>query len=85
LDGDTAKKAKIQGHDLNERIQEAQAQLDYINNIQPVLFGILLTLIVVILVYLLGSYLLGRFVHLVAILVVGVGVIATAKFSVTNK
>jgi hypothetical protein len=85
IDGNTAKKAINQGHNLNERIREAQAQLDYINSVQPVLIGILLTLVVVILVYLLGSYLLGGYVHLVAMLAIAIGVIATMKFSVTNK
>jgi hypothetical protein len=85
IDGQTATKAKTQGHNLNERIREAQAQLDYVSSLHPMLLGILLTLVVVILVYILGSYVLGGYVHLVSILVVAVGVVATAKFSVTNK
>ena len=81
LDGDTAKKALNQGHNLNERIRETQKRLEYMNYIQPILLGSLLTLIVVTFLYMIGGPLLGGYIHMIASITIVVGVLLTVNFS----
>jgi ABC-type bacteriocin/lantibiotic exporter with double-glycine peptidase domain len=81
LDADTAKKAENQGHTLNERIRDTQKRLEYMNYIQPILLGSLLTLIVVTFLYMIGGPILGGYVHMIASLAIVVGVLLTVNFS----
>lgn len=73
IDGDTAKRAENQASHLNENIRESQNQLDQINNLKPVLVGVILILAIVIIVYLTLSYILMSYVHWIALIVIGIG------------
>lgn len=73
IDGATAKKANNQAGHLNENIRESQKQLDQINNIKPILIGVILILLVVMIVYSTLSYILMSYVHWIALLVIGIG------------
>ena len=79
IDKDTGKKAEGQVGKLNEDIRETQKQIDQINTVKPVLIGIILTLLAVTIVYLTMSYLLGSYVHWIALLVIGAGMAITIK------
>ena len=79
IDKDTGKNAEGQVGKLNEDIRETQKQIDQINTVKPVLIGIILTLIAVTIVYLTMSYFLGSYVHWIALLVIGAGMVITIK------
>jgi hypothetical protein len=85
IDKTTGKKASDQAGHLNENIRNTQKQLDQINNIEPILVGTIITLVLVAFIYLLGSSLLGTFVHPMALLIVGLGIAITTNFSSSNK
>jgi hypothetical protein len=80
IDKDTGKKAASQTGKLNEDIRETQKQLDQINNVKPILIGVIATLLAVVVVYLTMSYVLGSYVHWVALLLIGVGMAITVFF-----
>ena len=74
IDGTTAKKALDQSSKLNESIRETQSQLDQVQSIEPFLFGIIVTLIVVVLLYLLLSALAGWYIHAIVIVSILFGI-----------
>jgi hypothetical protein len=79
IDKNTNKNASNQIGKLDEDIQETQKQLDQINNVKPILIGTILTLLAVLIVYLTLSYVLGSYVHSVALIVIGAGMTITLK------
>jgi hypothetical protein len=81
IDGDTAKKAKNQAGHLNENIREAQKQLDQIQNIEPIILGVIVLLVVLSFLYMFGSGLLGSYVHILAVVIIGAGVALIMNFS----
>ena len=85
VDKDTAKKANNQSGHLNQTIRESQIQLEQINNISPFILGIIIILIIVIFVYLFGSMFLGKYVHGVALGIIGIGMAFLLNFSGTIK
>ena len=85
VDKDTAKKANNQSGHINETIRESQIQLEQINNISPFILGIIIILIIVIFVYLFGSMFLGKYVHGVALGIIGIGMAFLLNFSGTIK
>ena len=80
IDNDTAKKANNQVGQLSTSIRESQKQLDEISSIEPTILGAIGLLVVVLLIYTIGSPILGSYVHTVALLGLGVG-IALLNFS----
>jgi hypothetical protein len=84
IDKNTNKNANNQIGKLNENILETQKELDQINNVKPILIGVILTLFAVMIVYLMLSYILGSYVHLVALVVIGVGMAITLNLSSIN-
>jgi hypothetical protein len=80
IDRDTAKKAKAQAGHLSENIRESQKQLDEISSIEPTILGAIGLLVGVLLIYTIGSPILGSYVHTVALLGLGIG-IALLNFS----
>jgi hypothetical protein len=85
IDKNTNKNASNQIGKLNENIMETQKQLDQINNVKPILIGVILTLLAVLIVYLTLSYLLGSYVHWVALLVIGAGMTITLKTDLIQR
>ena len=63
------------GH-LQELISEQQGTLDQINSVQPVVSGFVYTLIAVVLIYFVGSF-LGSLIHWIALAVLAVGIYLT--------
>jgi hypothetical protein len=84
IDGDTAKKANNQAGHLNENIRESQKQLDQINNLKPILVGVILILGIVMLVYLTMSYVFMSYVHWIALIVIGGGLLVMNNPSKLN-
>lgn len=82
IDGDTGKKANSQVGHLNENIRQSQKELDQIKNIEPLLLGVIVLLLALTLLYLITSSILGSFVHIVAIGIIGIGIM---NFSTSNK
>lgn len=78
--GETANDTNKQTVDLKSKISQTQAQLDQIESLQPLLQNIVFTLIVVGAIYLVGS-LIGKLVHLLAIIVLLVGLYYSINFS----
>jgi hypothetical protein len=74
IDGTTAKKAMDQSSKLNENIRQTQTKLDEIQSMQPFLFGVIITLLVVILIYMLLSSILGMYIHIIVIVSVLFGI-----------
>jgi mannose/fructose/N-acetylgalactosamine-specific phosphotransferase system component IID len=74
IDGSTAKKALEQSSKLNENIRETQSQLDQINGIEPFLFGMIVTLVVVVLLYMIVSSLAGWYIHVIVIVSILFGI-----------
>lgn len=85
LDRDTHKKAKQQAGHIQEEIREKQIEIDQIKTVEPYLLYSIILLGVVCLLYVFGSTLLGSYVHLVAITLLGGGIALIANFSVSNK
>lgn len=81
IDGDTAKKAKNQAGHLTESIREAQKDLDQIKNVEPIILGVIGILLTVIAIYIFASPLLDRYVHHVALTVIGIGIALLMNFS----
>lgn len=81
---DTSKKLKGNIGHLEEEIQLTQMQLDQINNTQPLIQVLLVTLIIVMLLYLFGSF-LGSFVHILAFLTLIGGIVFAIYFSQTSN
>jgi hypothetical protein len=81
IDGDTAKKAKNQAGHLTERIRESQQDLDQIKYIEPIILGIIALLVVLCFLYIFGSGLLGSYVHVIAVIIIGAGVALIMNFS----
>lgn len=73
-----------QGH-LQDQVYETQTQLDQISQLQPLIIYLVITLFAVSMVYLLGSFILGSLVHIVALGVIGLGVFLSIKFSQTSN
>jgi hypothetical protein len=55
------------------------------NNVKPILIGVILTLLAVLIVYLTLAYLLGSYVHWVALLVIGAGMTITLKTDLIQR
>ena len=85
IDGDTAKKANNQAGHLTENIREAQKELDQIKNVEPIILGVIVLLVVLCFVYMFGSGLFGSYVHMVAVIIIGAGVALIVNFSKSNK
>ena len=81
IDGDTAKKAKNQAGHLTENIREAQKDLDQIKHVEPIILGVIVLLVALCFLYMFGSGLLGSYVHIVAVLIIGAGVTLIVNFS----
>jgi hypothetical protein len=81
IDGDTAKKANNQAGHLNENIREAQHELDQIQTIEPIILGVIVLLVVLSFLYMFGSGLLGSYVHVIAVVIIGAGVALIVNFS----
>jgi hypothetical protein len=81
IDKDTAKRAGAQAGHLNENIRESQKQLDQILSVEPIIFGVIGLLVIVTLLYTLGSPILGSYVHTVALVTLGVGMALLMNFS----
>jgi len=80
IDNETSKRANDQVGQLSQHIRESQKQLDEISSIEPTIFGAIGLLVLVLLIYTIGSPILGSYVHTVALLGLGVG-IALLNFS----
>jgi hypothetical protein len=74
IDGTTAKKALDQSSKLNEDIRQTQSQLDQIQSIEPFLFGVIVTLLVVILMYMIMTSLAGAYIHIIVVVSILFGV-----------
>jgi hypothetical protein len=61
---------------LQKVISEQQGTLDQITSIEPLLMGFVLTLLAVVIIYFVGSF-LGGLIHLVALAVLAVGIYLT--------
>jgi hypothetical protein len=85
IDGKTAKKGKDQSGNLTEEIKRSQAQLDYVNSVIPTFLYVIALLVTVSLVYILGSHLLGNYIHVVTLGILGVGIAFIMNFSTTIK
>jgi hypothetical protein len=85
IDKTTAGKAKGQSGKITESIREAQSDLDQIQNVEPFIIGVIGLLVVVILIYLVGTPLLGSYIHLLALVIFGVGMFLIVNFSDTIK
>jgi hypothetical protein len=85
LDGKTAKKGKDQTGNLTEEIRRSQSQLDYINGVIPTILYVIALLVIVSLVYILGSSLLGNYIHIVTLSILGAGIAFIMNFSTTIK
>lgn len=85
VDGDTAKKANNQAGHLNENIREAQKELDQIKTVEPIILGVILLLVALSFLYMFGSGLLGDYVHIAALGIIGIGVALIVNFSTSNK
>lgn len=81
IDGDTAKKANNQAGHLTENIREAQKDLDQIKNVEPIILGVIVLLVVLCFLYMFGSGLFGSYVHILAIVIIGAGVALIVNFS----
>lgn len=75
IDGDTAKKARAQYGHLNEEIRSTQKQLDQINAVEPIMQISIVMLLVISALYILFSGLLGWITHVIAAIVLGVGIL----------
>jgi hypothetical protein len=85
IDKDTAKKANAQAGHISENIRESQKQLDQISTIEPIIFGVILLLIIVALIYIIGSSILGTYVHSIALVSLGIGIFFLVNFSSSIK
>jgi hypothetical protein len=85
LDKDTAKKANAQVGHLNENIRESQKQLDQITSLEPIIFGVILLLLVVSLIYIAGSSVFGSYIHTIALVTLVIGVLFLVNFSTAIK
>jgi hypothetical protein len=85
LDKHTGKQAHAQVGKITQDIQEPQVQLDIIENATPYIIGSIGLLILVALVYMIGSTMIGWYVHLIALVVFGVGMFLIVNFSGTIK
>jgi len=85
IDGNTAKKANTQSGSLQMNIRETQKKLDEFNEIQPILIGLIVTLCAVVILYASMYSFLGSITHVLAILVIGAGIIITTNFSSSYK
>ena len=85
LDGKTAKKGKDQSGNLTDEIRRSQAQLDYINSVIPTILYVIALLVIVSLVYILGSHLLGNYIHIATLGILGIGIAFIMNFSTTIK
>jgi hypothetical protein len=81
LDRDTAKKANAQAGHLSENIRESQKQLDQISAVEPIILGVIGLLAIVTLLYTFGTPLLGSYIHMTALLTLGVGIALLMNFS----
>lgn len=84
LDSTTAKKGRDQAGHLEEQIFETQKQLDYINSTQPVIQNVIILLAFVAILYMIGS-LLGKLVHILALVLLAGGLYYISNFSGGNK
>jgi hypothetical protein len=85
IDGTTAKKAVNQIGVLNDHIRDSQTQLDEIHSIEPLLFGVMGIMIVILLVYMFLPSLFGSYVHIISLGIAGIGTFLLLNFSVGNK
>lgn len=85
LDKNTHTKAKAQAGHLVEDIRETQIQIDQIKTVEPYLLESIILLALLCLLYIFGSSLLGSYIHMVALLVLGGGIAFITNFSVSNK
>jgi hypothetical protein len=85
LDRDTAKKAKAQAGHLSENIRESQKQLDQISAVEPIILGVIGILLTVVAIYVFASPVLDKYVHHVALTVMGIGIALLMNFSGTIK
>jgi hypothetical protein len=65
---------------LNEQIQTSQQQIDKMTSVSTKVFTLLITLVVVAGIYLLGEPILGSYVHLPAIIALGIGLFFTIYY-----
>jgi hypothetical protein len=85
LDRNTHKKAKAQAGHIVEDIRETQIQIDQIKTVEPYLLESIILLALLCLLYIFGSGLLGTYIHIVALALLGGGIAFIANFSVSNK
>jgi hypothetical protein len=85
IDKDTAKKANAQAGHIGENIRDSQKQLDQISSIEPIIFGVILLLLIVALIYIVGSSILGTYVHSIALVSIGIGILFLVNFSSSIK
>jgi hypothetical protein len=78
--GDTAESTKNQAGALKDQIAQTQAKLDQLESTQPLIQNIVYTLIFVGMIYLIGS-ILGKLIHLFAIVVLFAGLYYSINFS----
>lgn len=74
IDGTTAKKANDAAGELNQNIRQTQSQLDQIQGMQPFLLGVIVTLVVAIVMYMLLSSLVGMYIHAIVIVSILFGI-----------
>lgn len=58
---------------LEDEVKASQAKIDQINSIKPLIQNLLFVLVAVVVVYVVGSFVLGQFVHVVAFAVLALG------------
>lgn len=78
--GDTAESTKNQAGALKDQITQTQAKLDQLESTQPLIQNIVFTLMFVGMIYLIGS-ILGKLIHLLAIVVLFAGLYYSINFS----
>lgn len=78
--GETAESTKKQAGDLKDQIAQTQAKLDQMEATQPLIQNLVFTLMCVGGIYLVGS-ILGKLIHLLAIIVLFVGLYYSINFS----
>jgi Tectonin domain len=78
--GETAESTNKQAGTLKDQIAQTQAKLDQMTSTQPLIQNIVHTLVIVGVIYLIGS-ILGKLIHLVAIVVLFIGLYYSINFS----
>jgi hypothetical protein len=80
IDGNTAHKARAQWGHLNEQIRSTQTQLDQMNSLEPVMQIAIGVLILIAVLYVAFGSTLGAATHIIAIIILGVGLFFILKF-----